>query len=205
MASNVNTMANKKIEWKYKKVKASELKEHPDNARQITTDKFEKLTELIENLGFNQPCVVNADMTIIAGHQRRKSVISLEGPDAMIDIAYPSRQLTDEEVDKMMVGDNLFRGAFDIDKLRNVYDADQLLKLGFQKNELNLMDKLKSPALGDGVAAKTSKSSISVNVEKTTDETPVFTVVIQCTDPDHQKRVMKWLAEHGYDSNAITS
>lgn len=201
-------MANKQqkpITWEYRKVKVSEIHDHPDNARMITSEKLEKLTALIHDLGFNQPCVVNADMTLIAGHQRKKSVLALDGPDGIIDIAFPSRQLTPEEVERMLIGDNLFRGAWDPIKLREVYDQDKLLKLGFHQNELNLIDKLKSPALGVGVADKITNSSVNVQVEKTSNEKPVFTVVIECTDPDHQKRVRNWLAEHGYESQSITT
>ena len=53
---------------------------------------YKKIKDSIEEFGFADPLVVNADMTIIGGHQRLNVAVDLgytEVPCAVVDVAIP--------------------------------------------------------------------------------------------------------------------
>lgn len=198
-------MATKKnnITWENRTVKVSELKEWPENPRTITEAKFNRLVKLMEKFGFTQPAIVNRDFMVICGHQRRKAKAKKDGIDTTIEIRYPSRQLSPEEMMELAISDNLDTGVFDIDKLKSMGKPDEALKL-FGKNEINLLEKLKAPGRGFGVAGTEKTTNVSVSVQKTETIKPIFQVIIECDDPTHQKQVNEWLSEHGYESKIVT-
>ncbi len=63
---------NEKVKWILKELPIKELKEHEKNPRQIGKEQFERLGNLIEKFGLIDKPIINADMTIIGGHQRIK-------------------------------------------------------------------------------------------------------------------------------------
>lgn len=125
-----------KITWKNETRKLSELKEWDKNARLITDNKFEQLVKQIKDKGFTAPFIINADNTIIAGHQRRKALLSLGDPDVEVPVRVPSRKLSSKEFEELAIGDNLFQGAFDTKKLTEIFDSSALMGFGFERWEI---------------------------------------------------------------------
>ena len=85
---------------------------------------YEKIKNSIEEFGFADPLVVNADMTIIGGHQRLTVAVSLgytEVPCAVVDI--------DKTREKALnIALNKITGAWDdnllADLIKELEDAD---------------------------------------------------------------------------------
>ena len=57
------------LSWTSKTIPISELKEYEYNPRKISDTEFKKLVTSIKEDGYHQRIVVNADNTIIGGHQ----------------------------------------------------------------------------------------------------------------------------------------
>lgn len=132
---------SKVIKWLNGSRRLGDLKVWEKNPMIISDHRFEKLSEQIKGFGFTTPLLVNTDDTIIAGHQRRKSLLKQYGEDYMVDVRYPSRTLTAREFEDLALGDNLNRAAFDYEKLNLKFDVDNLLGIGFDKLDLGINDK----------------------------------------------------------------
>jgi len=63
------------------KIKISDLKPAEYNARKISKEELAKLKHGIEEFGLVDPVIVNADMTVIGGHQRLKALKALKWAD----------------------------------------------------------------------------------------------------------------------------
>ena len=122
------------INWTLQEIPIKSLKDHPKNPRQIGKEQFEHLGNLIDKFGLIDKPIVNADMTLIGGHQRirflKKKKIKAVG------CWVPERQLNDDEIEELMIGLNLHQGTFDYDILANEYEPLDLLKYGFTEQQL---------------------------------------------------------------------
>ncbi len=122
------------IKWKLEELSIKDLKEHPKNPRQIQKDQFDRLSGLIDKFGLIDKPIINTDMTIIGGHQRIR--VLKKKKVKTVECWVADRQLTDEEIDELCIGLNLYQGSFDYDILGNLWDPLELLNLGFTENQL---------------------------------------------------------------------
>ncbi len=122
------------IKWKLEELSIKDLKEHPKNPRQIKKDQFDRLSGLIDKFGLIDRPIVNTDMTIIGGHQRIR--VLKKKKMKTIECWVADRQLTDEEVEELMIGVNKVHGEWDWDVLADMYDPLELLNYGFTEDQL---------------------------------------------------------------------
>ena len=130
------------LTWHTKTVKISDLKEYAHNPRRISKKEMDKLTASLKEDGYHQRIVVNHDHTIIGGHQRKKALLKngMSSQDE-IEVLYPDRPLTAQELDLINIRDNLAYGEYDFDLLANRFDVDTLLDFGMPEDWLkNLGD-----------------------------------------------------------------
>ena len=101
---------------------------------------YEKIKNSIEEFGFADPLVVNADMTIIGGHQRLTVAVSLgytEVPCAVVDIDKTREKALNIALNKItgMWDDNLLA-----DLIKELEDADfDVGKTGFEAPEIETL------------------------------------------------------------------
>ena len=126
-------MANKdtQLTWTTRQFKISELIPMEDNPRTITEEKEEKLDRSLEKFDLVEIPAVNQDMTIIAANQRIKRLVAKGRGDEVIDVRYPSRPLTEEEVKEYAVISNTHAGAFDFEILSAEFGSLDLEEIGF--------------------------------------------------------------------------
>lgn len=124
----------KEITWKYEKRDIDDLIENKDNPRRMSKKKAEELKKSLEKFGACQPIVVQQTGAIIGGHQRLKMLRSI-GVER-VDVAIPSRVLSDKEYKELSISLNKIGGEFDFDMLANRWDMDILLESGFSEDEL---------------------------------------------------------------------
>lgn len=121
----------KMINWKHANVRIAELKEYEHNPRKIGNKELEKLTSHIKEDGYHQRIIVNNDYTIIGGHQRKKALLaSGYTEDSMIDVLIADRLLSEKELDRINVRDNLPFGEYDFDILSSRFDLETLVDFG---------------------------------------------------------------------------
>ena len=123
------------ITWTYEKRKINDLTENKDNPRRLSKRRAEELKKSLGKFGLCQPIVIQADGSIIGGHQRLKTIRSL-GIDE-IHVAIPSRALSKREAQELTIGLNKISGDFDLDMLANRWEMDVLLNAGFTAEEFH--------------------------------------------------------------------
>lgn len=129
---------DKMIEWTLKVYKIKDLKPHPKNPRILTTSQFNQLKNSLDTFGLVDKPVINTDLTIIGGHQRLE--ILKKSKTKEVECLTPDRQLTEEEVEELMLRLNRNHGEFNYDDLANNFDLPDLLDIGFTVDELQLSE-----------------------------------------------------------------
>jgi hypothetical protein len=125
------------MNWKIKKIKVSELRENPNNARKLTEKGLNDLEKSILKFGVAEPLVVNTDYVICGGHGRKKILERLKIKE--VDCYLPEKKLTKKEFDELGIRLNKnIAGEFDFDILANEFEMDDLIEWGFDESELGL-------------------------------------------------------------------
>lgn len=143
----MNAPNNGVINWVEKSFSIKDLKPYDKNPRKLSKDQLEKLKRSIQEDGFHQRLLVTQDGRVIGGHQRIKALKELGYKE--VECLVPSRELTDEEYDRLNIRDNLQAGEWDFDALANFFDADKLLDWGFPENLLPAQEGVVNEPAGD--------------------------------------------------------
>ena len=133
--------------WTETKMLLSDLRPYNKNPRRITKEQFEKLKRSIQEDGFHQRLLVTEDGRVIGGHQRIKALKELGYKE--VECLVPSRELTDEEYERLNIRDNLQAGEWDFEALANFFDADKLLDWGFPEGLLPKQEGVVNEPEGD--------------------------------------------------------
>jgi DNA modification methylase len=125
------------LDWNSKTIKLSELKEYEHNPRKISEKEFKKLVDSIKEDGYHQRILVDSDNTIIGGHQRKKALLEAGiNPAQEIEVLVSNRKLTQEELDRINIRDNLPFGQYDFDILGDRFDIETLIDFGMPEDML---------------------------------------------------------------------
>jgi hypothetical protein len=141
-----------KHNMKIEKVSVKDVILNPKNPRTIKDDKFKKLVKSIKEFPEMlevRPIVVDDDMVILGGNMRFKAC--KEAGLKEISIIKFSN-LPEEKKNEFIVKDNIGFGEWDWEMLNKEWDADLLLRSGFEEWELepseeekqNYRDKLEN-------------------------------------------------------------
>jgi hypothetical protein len=114
-----------KLEWTTVQRKVNDLLALEINPRKITEAKRQHLIKSLGKFNLADIPVINADNTIISGHQRIKALQILERGEELIDVRFPNRQLTEKELKEYMLIANTHAGEWDFDLFNdNFADID---------------------------------------------------------------------------------
>mgnify|MGYP001604969358 FL=1 len=91
-----------KIIWRNEKRKLAELNPATYNPRQLTEKQAADLAKSLERFALADPIVINANNTIIGGHQRI-NILRQRNPDQEVDVRLPSRLLSAEEEQELNI------------------------------------------------------------------------------------------------------
>ncbi|CAB4169109.1 COG0863 DNA modification methylase [uncultured Caudovirales phage] len=122
---------SERILWIETTVKLKELKDYDINPRRINTADFKRLVNDIKQDGYHRRILVSYDNVIIGGHSRKKALLAAgfrEHDD--IHVLKPNRLLSEEELKRLNIRDNLGFGDWDMDMLANNFDMDDLKEWG---------------------------------------------------------------------------
>ena len=133
------------MKWKTQRIEVSKLKEWDKNPRKLSEKGLNDLKKSIKKFGIAEPLVVNSDFVICGGHGRLKVLQDLDIES--VDCYVPERQLTQKEFEELNIRLNKnIAGDWDINKLIEEFNIDNLIDWGFDENELkieNLTEELK--------------------------------------------------------------
>jgi len=124
------------IQWTLRKVSLQELKAYEKNPRILMERKAQLLSDSLDKFGLVEKPVVNTDFTIISGHQRIE-VMALKGATEL-EVWYPDRTLAEKDFEELNITLNLVNGDWDHDILANSWEVGDLLRWGFEEDELGL-------------------------------------------------------------------
>jgi len=129
-------MDNGTISWHTETRPTQDLRELENNPRKITEEAFDKLKARITARGFHDVIKVDTEGYILSGNQRKRALVDLGIPT--VNVLVPSRPLTKEERDKVVLESNRNDGIWDFDILGNEFELDTLIDVGFDPKELGL-------------------------------------------------------------------
>lgn len=124
-----------KLIWNTAQKKVNDLIPQEINPRKITDAQMKALTESLRKFNLVEIPAIDADGTILAGHQRIKALQFLGRGEELIDVRVPNRKLTDKESKQYLIGSNKLGGDWDYDLLK-AFDMDTLSFAGFESMEL---------------------------------------------------------------------
>ena len=124
---------------KIEKVKIAELNPAEYNPRRMTNKQYEDLKNSLEKFGLVDPIIINADNTVVGGHQRLRIMREL-GAELVPVVRV---NLSKEDEKELNIRLNKNTGEFDLDVLANNFEVDELKDWGFKDIELGFnIDKI---------------------------------------------------------------
>lgn len=133
-------------------IKLTTIKSNPNNPRVIRDEKFKKLVKSIEEfpkMMALRPMVVNEEMVVLGGNMRLKALKDLgykEVPDEWIKSA---KDLTEDEIRRFIIADNVGFGEHDWEMLANEWDIDELSEWGLDIPDMQMEEEVKIEAVED--------------------------------------------------------
>lgn len=111
-------------EWENKTVAVTDIKPYDGNPRIMNQVQAELLTISLSEFGLAEVILLNKDMTLIAGHQRLRT-LTMQG-SATVDCRVATEQLSDDDFRELNIRDNLNIGEFDIEGLKQDFSIEEL-------------------------------------------------------------------------------
>lgn len=136
-------------------MKLAEIKENPGNPRFIKTEEFDKLVESIRKFPKMlrlRPIVIDDDGMALGGNMRLKALEFLGYVDIPDEWVIRASDLTQAEMKRFIITDNVGYGQWDMDILANEWDIQDLSDWGLHLPGLDEYQATKDmPDLGDVV------------------------------------------------------
>lgn len=126
---------SKKLTWRTEVRTVDELIPQAINPRTITDKQMSDLKKSLKKFGLAEIPAIDADGTILAGHQRVKALKLLGKGSEQIDVRVPNRKLTKAEADQYLISSNKLGGDWDFEALKS-FNLDLLTDSGFDDLEL---------------------------------------------------------------------
>jgi len=143
------------INWNTRKIKIGELELFESNPRTISTKKYIKLKESLDELGIFRPFIVDYDCkTVLGGNQRSRALLEKFAADYEVIIMVPDKELSQKEKEKIVLQDNSHYGSWDMDVISNDFE------LGVDEIEDMDLD-LVIPDILDGISFEEEEPPLS--------------------------------------------
>ena len=126
---------SKKLTWHTEVRTVDELIPQTINPRTISDKQMSDLKKSLKKFGLAEIPAIDADGSILAGHQRVKAMKLLGRGSEKIDVRIPNRKLTKAEADQYLISSNKLGGDWDFEALKS-FDLDLLTDSGFDDLEL---------------------------------------------------------------------
>ena len=143
-------------------IKLSSIKPNQNNPRLIKDDKFKKLVKSISEfpkMMSLRPIVVDENNIILGGNMRYKALQELGKKEIPKEWIKKASDLSDEEVKRFIIADNVGFGEWDEDVLRLDWNVDELDEWGL---DLSIDEKIDNLEDGDEYEDLGIKQSIQV-------------------------------------------
>ena len=133
------------LEWHTEQRRIQDLVPWNKNPRRMTEKQASDLRTSLERLNLMSIPVIDADNTIISGHQHMKIMQALGRGEEVIDVRVPNRKLTDDELKEANLRENKNLGEWDFDLLAENFEPCELEMVGFSEEELKDIFQMDAP------------------------------------------------------------
>lgn len=156
-----------------RKMRIVDLIPNAQNPRKIKALEKAKLWERLQRFGMIGIPVMDADGTLLSGHQRCQTFRDYGLGDLEIDVRVAIRKLTEDEVKEVMIIENHHAGEFDLQKLNDAFaEFVDLDDYGISLDEL-------SKGLEEGLANIEAKEPEMPIVPKYSEKYSAVVIVIE--------------------------
>ncbi len=128
-------MSKQSLTWHTEKKVINALVPFSKNPRTIGEAQLEALKNSLKKFNVVELPAIDADGTVVAGHQRLKALQLLGRGNEEIEVRVPNRKLTKREFEQYLLTSNAVRGDWAYELLRT-FDTELLLTVGFKDEEL---------------------------------------------------------------------
>lgn len=171
-------------------IKLTTIKSNPNNPRVIRDEKFKKLVKSIEEfpkMMALRPMVVNEDMVVLGGNMRLKALKELGYKEVPNDWVKSAKDLTEEEIRRFIIADNVGFGEHDWEMLANEWNVEELSEWG-----------LDIPGFDIAEAGDDELNDLSDKIKSE------FRIEVICKDEESQEKTYNKLIEEGYECRLLT-
>jgi DNA modification methylase len=126
----------KKLSWTTVQKRVDDLIPQDVNPRSITDKQMSDLKRSLKKYNLVEIPAIDANGSILAGHQRIKAMQLLGRGEEIIDVRVPNRKLTKEESNEYLIASNKLGGDWNFDLLKG-FDMGALEFAGFDDIELS--------------------------------------------------------------------
>lgn len=124
------------IKWHLETRPIKELSPHASNPRKLTKEQHAQLKTSLDKFGLIDKPIITPEGQILGGHQRIR-ILKEEGVKEL-ECWVPDRDMTETEVDELLIRLNKNTGEFDWDDLANSFEVVDLLDWGFTADDLHI-------------------------------------------------------------------
>ena len=128
-------------------IKLTTIKSNPNNPRVIRDEKFKKLVKSIEEfpkMMALRPMVVNEEMVVLGGNMRLKALKELGYKEVPNDWVKSAKDLTEDEIRRFIIADNVGFGEHDWEMLANEWDVEELSDWGLDIPGFEIAEELEA-------------------------------------------------------------
>jgi ParB-like chromosome segregation protein Spo0J len=171
-------------------IKLTTIKSNPNNPRVIRDEKFKKLVKSIEEfpkMMALRPMVVNEDMVVLGGNMRLKALKELGYKEVPNDWVKSAKDLTEDEIRRFIIADNVGFGEHDWEMLANEWNVEELSEWG-----------LDIPGFDIAEAGDDELNDLSDKIKSE------FRIEVICKDEESQEKTYNKLIEEGYECRLLT-
>jgi DNA modification methylase len=130
-------LKTKKLQWHTEQRRVNDLVPFSKNPRTISERELDSLKKSLKKYNLVELPVVDVDGKIAAGHQRILALKLLGRGDEEIEVRVPNRKLSEGEYRSYLLTSNALHASWDFDILREHFDPDMLLSVGFSDIDLS--------------------------------------------------------------------
>ena len=128
-------------------IKLTTIKSNPNNPRVIRDEKFKKLVKSIEEfpkMMALRPMVVNEEMVVLGGNMRLKALKELGYKEVPNDWVKSAKDLTEDEIRRFIIADNVGFGEHDWEMLANEWNVEELSEWGLDIPGFEIAEELEA-------------------------------------------------------------
>lgn len=163
----------KQLIWTTEVRKVSELIPQSDNYKTLSKHKKQKLIESLQKFNLVDLPVIDFDNTLVSGHQRLVCLLAMGRGEENIEVRFPNRKLTTQEIKEYTLIANSQFGDIDFNLLES-YISEVVLDLNDFGIDFSKLEEISKEKTTSEISSEINDPSISTESKQETIELKPF-------------------------------